>query len=245
MRTAVISGASAGIGKAIADIFLRHGFRVFTISRRVVDSPDTNQIHISKDLSDWNQCIEAAQVVSSQVKSIDILVNNVGKSEWRSLENVDFNFFNEMMQLNVASYLALTKSLLPLLARGSVITNISSMAGKRGSKNNSVYCASKFAINGLTQSWAKELGPLGIRVNAICPVLVGTNGLHEALARPDAPAREAGVDAFLRGFTDSQSALGTLPSALDVAEFCFYLSSASAQSISGQCINIDCGVFPQ
>ena len=245
MKTAVISGASAGIGKAIADRFLENGFKVFTISRGTVDTPHKNQIHISKDLSDWSQSIEAAEFISNHSAFVDVLVNNVGKSEWRPLEKVDDTFFNDMFYLNVASYISLTKALLPHFSPHSSMVNISSMAGKRGTKNNSIYCATKFAINGLTQSWAKEFGPRGIRVNAICPVLVSTEGLNEALMLPDAPAHDSGIQSFLNNFIESQSALGRLPSAGDVADFCFYLSSAAAASISGQCINLDCGVFPQ
>ena len=73
-------------------------------------------------------------------------------------------------------------------SKGSIIT-VSSLAGKRGSSNNSAYVASKFGVNGLTQSLAKELGPRNIRVNAVCPVLIATEGLIEALDMNYAPGK--------------------------------------------------------
>jgi NAD(P)-dependent dehydrogenase (short-subunit alcohol dehydrogenase family) len=128
-------------------------------------------------------------------------------------------------------------------AGGSII-NISSIAGKRGSANNAMYCATKFGMNGLTQSLAKELGPRGIWVNALCPVLIKTTGLMKALAAPHSPA-DGDPDGFLGKFQSTNSATGTLPRGEDVGSLAVYLSSPENRAITGQCINVDCGVFPQ
>jgi 3-oxoacyl-[acyl-carrier protein] reductase/meso-butanediol dehydrogenase/(S,S)-butanediol dehydrogenase/diacetyl reductase len=126
-----------------------------------------------------------------------------------------------------------------------MINNAGFMAGKRGTPNNSVYCAAKFGVNGVTQALAKELGPRGIRVNAVCPVLVVTDGLINALQQEYAPAHGKTVEEFLEAFTKANSALGRLPGADDVAQLCLYLASPAASAITGQCPNVDCGVFPQ
>jgi len=107
-----------------------------------------------------------------------------------------------------------------------------------------MYVASKFGMNGLTQSLAKELGPQGIRVNAICPVLVRTDGLVEALQDPKSPAA-GDPDTFLENFRAANSALGHLPSGEEVGNYATYLASDRASAITGQCVNVDCGVFPQ
>jgi 3-oxoacyl-[acyl-carrier protein] reductase/meso-butanediol dehydrogenase/(S,S)-butanediol dehydrogenase/diacetyl reductase len=119
------------------------------------------------------------------------------------------------------------------------------LASKRGSANNSVYCASKFGVNGITQSLAKELGSKGIRVNAVCPVYVETSGLIEALDNPEAPSGEQKTSDYLTDFTINQTALKRLPKGTEVADLCVYLASESASAITGQCINVDCGVLPQ
>lgn len=244
-KTIVITGASGGIGLEIAKKYLEEGCKVYTIARREISPINKNHIHIQGDLSKWGTCKSIANKIKSDINSLDVLINNVGKSEWRSIDKIDETFFNMMMALNVASYVAMTNGLFPILKMNASVINISSMAGKRGTSNNSIYCATKFAINGLTQSWAKEFGAKGIRVNAICPVLIRSEGLDEALMQPGSPAEIVGVDKFLDDFKKSQSALGRLPTSQDVANFCYFLSSDNANSISGQCINLDCGVFPQ
>jgi NAD(P)-dependent dehydrogenase (short-subunit alcohol dehydrogenase family) len=244
-KTIVVTGASVGIGLEIARKFLNEGFKVYTIARRNILAINKNHFHIQGDLSIWDECQSVANIIKSEINSLDVLINNVGKSEWRAIDKIDEKFFNSMMMLNVASYVAITNGLFSILKTDSSIINISSMAGKRGTPNNSIYCATKFAINGLTQSWAKEFGPKGIRVNAVCPVLIRSQGLDEALVQPGSPAEFVGVNFFLDDFKKSQSALGRLPTSQDVANFCFFLSSSNAHSISGQCINLDCGVFPQ
>jgi 3-oxoacyl-[acyl-carrier protein] reductase/meso-butanediol dehydrogenase/(S,S)-butanediol dehydrogenase/diacetyl reductase len=131
------------------------------------------------------------------------------------------------------------------MKRGGCIINVSSLAGKRGSANNSVYCAAKFGVNGITQALAKELGPKGIRVNAVCPVYVQTDGLLEALAEKDAPPAGQDADVYLRDFAIANSALGTLPTGEEIAQVCVFLASPAASAVTGQCINVDCGVLPQ
>jgi len=100
-------------------------------------------------------------------------------------------------------------------------------------------------VNGITQALAKELGPRGIRVNAVCPVYVRTEGVLEALAEDDAPPSGKDVDTYLADFIKLNSALGTLPTADQVASVCLFLASPAASAITGQCINVDCGVLPQ
>lgn len=244
-KVAVVTGSSAGIGLSILRRYLQEGYVVFSVARRTIDSLSNDHVHLTADLSEWSENTRVANLIQSKVKSVDTLVNNVGKSEWKSLENISHEFLENMFSLNVNSYFAMTQSLLGSLSKDAAIINISSMAGKRGSANNSVYSATKFAVNGFTQSLAKELGPRGIRVNALCPVLVESEGLSMALEQPEAPAEKQGAKVFLQQFAASQSALNSLPSADDVANFCIFLSSNYARSITGQCINVDCGVFPQ
>ena len=176
---------------------------------------------------------------------INLWINNVGISGWRPLGKIDEKFWNKMVDTNLKSTLFGCQAALPYMQKGGVIINISSLAGKRGSANNSVYCATKFGVNGITQSLAKELGPRGIRVNAVCPVYLQTPGLESALREKYSPSNGKAVGNYLKKFATENAALHRLPEAEEVANLCLFLASPAASAITGQCINVDCGVLPQ
>ena len=119
----------------------------------------------------------------------------MGLSDWRPIKKVDNQFLNKMLLTNFYSTVWGCKIASMYLKKGSSIVNISSIAGKRGSKNNSIYSASKFAVNGLTQSLSKEIGEKGIRINSVCPVLIKTPGLMKALKSKYSPASNK-IDTF-------------------------------------------------
>ncbi len=167
----------------------------------------------------------------------------VSNSVIRTIESRQF--WDKMLNTNLKGTFWGCKTAAEYLSPGGSIINVSSLAGKRGSANNSVYCASKFGVNGITQALAKELGPKGIRVNAVCPVYVETSGLLEALENPDAPSRGQETDAYLQEFAKANAALQRLPHGSEVADLCLYLASPAASAITSQCINVDCGVLPQ
>ena len=156
----------------------------------------------------------------------------------------DSFFLEKIMRTNLYSAFWGCKASAKNLSENGSIINISSIAGKRGSKNNSGYVSTKFAMNGITQSLSKELGNKNIRVNAICPVLIRTDGLLKALSEKSAPGYK-NIDSFLETFKETQTALNRLPSINEVAQMVLFLASKNASAITGQCINVDCGVFPQ
>ncbi len=247
-KVALITGGSAGIGLAIARAFFSKDFRVIVVSRKqsaLSDELGSNVLCIRGDLS---KIPEISRVIAKSIEwagRIDVLINNVGLSAWCPLEKIDEVFWAEMIDTNLKSVLFMTKEALRYLGPGSSVINISSLAGKRGSANNSAYCAAKFGVNGLTQSFAKELGSRGIRVNAVCPVYIQTPGLSEALVAIESPVQGGDIGVYMQSFAKSQSALGVLPTAKEVADTCLFLASEAASAITGQCINVDCGVMPQ
>ena len=187
----------------------------------------------------------AVAVATEWTGRLDVFVGNAGSSGWRPLAAVDETFWQEMLDTNLKGVYFGAQAAAERMTSGGAIINVSSLAAKRGSANNSVYCAAKFGVTGITQSLAKELGPRGIRVNAVCPVYVGTEGLLTALQSPEAPPHGEDVAAYLADFARTQSALGRLPTGDEVASAILYLASPAASAITGQSLNVDCGVMPQ
>lgn len=237
-----------GIGAAIARTFWESGDCVVIAARTENGLAEQLGNRAKFVRTDVTQPTDLHALVKSAIEwtgRLDVFINNAGRSAWRSLDKIDETFWQQMLDVNLKSVLFGSQAAAKVMKSGATIINVSSMAAKRGTANNAVYCAAKFGVNGITQALAKELGPRGIRVNAVCPVLVVTDGLRAALAQEYAPAYDNSVEDFLSGFAETQSALGRLPVANEVAQFCLYLASPAASAITGQCPNIDCGVFPQ
>jgi 3-oxoacyl-[acyl-carrier protein] reductase/meso-butanediol dehydrogenase/(S,S)-butanediol dehydrogenase/diacetyl reductase len=246
-KTAIITGGTRGLGLSITEAFVDAGYAVVVGARADTGLESRfpeNVRFAAMDVRSEEDHRRLTETALSWTGRLDVYVNNAGYSEWRPIELIDDIFFNDLIGTNLKGAFWGCKAAVDAMSAGGAIINISSIAGKRGSSNNTLYCASKFGVNGLTQALAKEVGPRGIRVNALCPVLVSTPGLLEALETPFSPAK-SGADAFLKKFTADNAALGRLPTGAEVAAACVFLSSDAASAITGQCINIDCGVFPQ
>jgi len=246
-KTVIITGGNRGIGYNITQAFIDAGYYVvvgarqdFELEKRIGEQVKFIPIDVRNEL-DHLKLVDAA---IEKTGSLDVYVNNAGYSEWRPISEIDDDFLGDILSTNLMGAFWGCKAASSVMKENSNIINISSIASKRGSINNSAYCASKFGMNGLTQSLAKELGPRGIRVNALCPVLIPTDGLLEALKNPFSPAHGA-PEKFISNFKAANAALGRLPTGEEVAEMCKLIVSESASSITGQCINVDCGVFPQ
>ncbi|MEN6373326.1 MAG: SDR family oxidoreductase [Smithella sp.] len=247
-RTVLITGGSHGIGAAISEAFYAEGNNVVIAGRTdtgLAAKLGQRARFIATDVRHPQELGALVRQTLDWTGRLDVLVNNAGFSAWRTLGEIDEAFWQNMIDTNLKSVLFACQAVVPYLPRDGMIINISSLAGKRGSANNSVYCAAKFGVNGITQSLAKELGPRGIRVNAVCPVYIQTTGLMEALSERQSPIGAQDANVYLTAFAATQTALGVLPTAAQVAATCLFLASSSAEAITGQCINVDCGVLPQ
>jgi NAD(P)-dependent dehydrogenase (short-subunit alcohol dehydrogenase family) len=246
--TTIITGGSRGIGATLSEAFHAAGYRVVIAGRTDTGLAAKLGVRARFVATDVRRLASLRALVQQTVDwsgRLDVLVNNAGISAWRPLPEIDEVFWDDMMDTNLKSALFASQAAAGHLPRGGTIINISSLAGKRGSANNSVYCATKFGLNGVTQALAKELGPRGIRVNAVCPVYISTDGLIEALRTGQSPSGGKDTSEYLAGFAASQTALGVLPTAAQVAATCVFLASPAAGAITGQCMNVDCGVLPQ
>lgn len=247
-NTAIITGGNRGIGLSITEAFVKSGYFVVVGARTDtgIESRFPGKVRfISMDVSREEGHRRLVEEALACTEKVDVYINNAGFSEWRPIELIDESFFNNLIETNLKGAFWGCKEAVSCMGEGGgSIINISSIAGKRGSANNTLYCASKFGMNGLTQALAKEVGLRSIRVNAVCPVLVPTEGLLKALESPYAPSK-GDAKAFIDKFAKENSALGKLPTGENVAAMCVFLASDEASAITGQCINVDCGVFPQ
>jgi len=246
-RTVVITGGSKGIGWELVKTFAKGGYKVISGSRSVKNDVPTdiskNIKQLEIDVKNREDHLKLAKAAIDWNGTLDCYINNAGFSEWRSLPDIDNKFISEIFETNLFGYFWGAQAAETVLKEGGSIINISSLAAKRGTPNNSAYSATKFGVTGLTQSLSKELGPKGIRVNAVCPVLIQTPGLLDALGSKHSPA-SSDTDKFLANFALSQTALGRLPTVNEVAQLCLFLASNNASGITGQSINVDCGVLP-
>lgn len=246
-KTVVITGGSRGIGLGITETFVNAGYTVVVGARTeagLVERFGDHVIFVPTDVREEAAHFALVETAIDATRRLDAYINNAGYSEWRPIDQIDDSFLTDIIATNLKGAFWGCKAAVTAMKSGGSIVNVSSIAGKRGSLNNSAYAATKFGMNGLTQSLAKELGPLGIRVNGVCPVLIPTDGLLSALRSPHAPGGEVGGD-FISKFAIENAALQRLPTAAEVASLCMYLVSDAASAITGQNINVDCGVFPQ
>lgn len=246
-KSVVVTGGSKGIGRAIVLKLATQGFYVFSGSRTpILDIPPAllNLItHFEMDVKNPQDHKDLVKLANSGDKQMRAFINNAGFSQWQPIENIDSPFLQNILETNLMGYFWGAKAAAQGLESGGSIVNISSLAARRGTPNNSAYVASKFGVAGLTQSLAKELGPQGIRVNAVCPVLIETPGLLDALKDKNSPGNGS-PEEFLSSFARQQTALGRLPTPDEVANLVSFLISEDSSGITGQSINVDCGVLP-
>ena len=187
-KVAIITGGSRGIGYATADKFLGEGARVIltassqasaekAVERLKVKYPDAIIAGISPDLASLESVREAFRSATEKYGCVDILVNNAGVSESTPFMEYTEETFDKVMDLNVKGVFNTTRAAAEcMVARGTgVILSTSSMVSISGQPSGFAYPASKFAVNGLTVSLARELGPKGIRVNAVAPGITETD----------------------------------------------------------------------
>lgn len=243
----VITGGNRGIGLSITEAFVDAGYFVVVGARQdrnLTARFGDKVLFMPIDVKCEEDHVALAEAALARTGTLDVYVNNAGYSEWRPIEAIEKEFLNDILATNLVGAFWGCKAAAAVMKAGASIINISSIAGKRGSANNAAYVATKFGMNGLTQSLAKELGPRGIRVNSLCPVLIETEGLLDALRRPYAPGGENPM-AFISKFAADNAALKRLPTGAEVGSMSVVLASQAASAVTGQCLNVDCGVLPQ
>jgi meso-butanediol dehydrogenase/(S,S)-butanediol dehydrogenase/diacetyl reductase len=263
-RTVVVTGAARGIGRGIAEAFAGQGARVVVSdlgslaagssgawSYRLASKDDLEQVAegirrrggealaVEADVSDGDSCRNLVDATRERFGGLDVLVNNAGLVQMGAVEGYDEAAWDRLFAVNVKGVFLGSRAAIPALRErgGGAIINIASIAGKRGYAGLGAYCASKFAVIGLTQVLAQELGAAGIRVNAICPGLLATAmwidhlsaGISAMVGKP--AGREAFEEYVLRN-----TPLGREQTPDDIAEAALYL--ARADNVTGVSLNV-------
>lgn len=231
MRTIVITGGSRGIGAAAVRRFAAEGERVYFLYEKEdflakAVSEETGATAIRCDVSDEQQ-VKAA---FSQIPEVDVLVNNAGIVEYNPINWTEPKCFRRVMDVNVTGTYLCIREVLPkmLQKQAGVILNTSSMWGLTGASCEAAYSASKAAVIGLTKALAKELGPSGIRVNAVAPGVIVTDMVKNVAPETMENLRQ-------------ETPLEKLGRPGDVADALWYLASDQAGFITGEVLNISGG----
>ena len=241
-RVALITGAAAGFGEAIARRFVAEGAKVLVAdldgsrAQDVATSLGASARAVRCDVSSRADVDAAVAACVDAFGGVDILVNNAGTTHRnQSMLEVDEATFDRVFAVNVKSIFHTTQAVVPLMKarRSGCIVNIGSTAGIRPRPGLTWYNASKGAVNLLSKSMAAELGPDGIRVNAVCPVMSPTALIAQFLGVPDTPEARAKVVAGIP--------LGRMSTPEDVAEATLYLASDAARFITGVELPVDGG----
>lgn len=241
----LVTAAASGIGRSIAEAFLDEGARVHVcdvdsdaLATFLADHPEaTGEV---ADVSQDHQVNQVVATVEKQYGRLDTLINNAGiAGPTASVEDIDTEQWKRTLAVNLDGPFFATRQAVPLIRRsgGGSIINIASNAGLLGCPQRSAYVAGKWAMVGLTKTWAMELGPCGIRVNALCPCSVNGDRINAVIER-DAEHRGL-TSRDVREAYQRQSSLRQFVDAQDIANMALFLSSARGAKISGQAIAID------
>ena len=241
-KVAIVTGASRGIGKAIAQQFIAQGAKVAFTYRSSAEAAAALEKELSAGggtvkgfQSDAASMTDAERLVGEVVEAfgtVDIVINNAGITDDTLLMRMTEEQWDRVISVNLKSCFNLTKAVMRtmLKARSGSIVNISSVVGVHGNAGQANYAASKAGILGFTKSVALELGSRNIRCNAIAPGFIET----EMTAKLDADTVQGWRDAIplKRGGTPE-----------DVANLCVFLASDMSAYITGQTLNVDGGMI--
>ncbi|MEV2244245.1 SDR family oxidoreductase [Streptomyces sp. NPDC049970] len=241
-RTVVVTGGGTGIGRASSLAFAGLGARTVIITGRregrlaEVAAQHPAIVPVTADVTTASGAEAVAAAVKDHGGALDVLVHNAGVFRFTPLAALDPDTAREVLETNVLGPVLLTRELLPLLSTpGGSIVLVSSRGGHNPGPESSLYSASKAAVHSFTRSWAAELAPRGIRVNAVAPGFVRTEAY---LANGLSPEQ---VEGLFAGVAQSVP-LGRIAEAEEIATWVARLAEPSDSLVTGQILTLDGGM---
>jgi NAD(P)-dependent dehydrogenase (short-subunit alcohol dehydrogenase family) len=231
-KNALVTGTSQGIGRAVAELLLENGTRVYGLARKTGGWAHPLFTPLICDVSDLSSLEKTLDQIKASVSTLDYVVNVAGADPKYKIDEIQAKDWDDLVNLNLRAYYFIIKHSLPLLRRGEgkSIVNVSSINYRLGVPGRAVYSATKAGILGLTTGLSRELGKEMIRVNTVTPGWIFTERqMEEYFQSKDA-------DNYLT-YLAEQQALPIKISSIDIANhILFYLSQASRASVGHNCV---------
>lgn len=240
-RVALVTGASRGLGRDIACRLGKAGAAVALLDRKAhwaaeiveeIERDGGRALALGCDVADREALHAAFAEAATGLGPIDIVVNNAMWTRYAPIPDIDQDTVNRMVGVGIAAIVWGTQAAAAAMqGRGGAIVNIASVSAKLGMPNAMVYCGVKAAVEGMTRSSAIELAPQGIRVNAVAPSTVATEGVRAMLDEATFAARVASTP------------LGRLGETADIAEAVLFLADGARSGfVTGQSLMVDGGI---
>ena len=241
MKTAVVTGASRGIGAACAVAMAKNGYNVVlgykkskekaeNLAKVIIESYGVAAIAVCADVSDSSQADVLVETAFRNFGRVDVLVNNAGIAGYKLFTDITDLEWQEMIGTNLTGVFNCSRAAAKYMinAKNGSIVNISSMWGQVGASCEVHYSASKAGVIGLTQALAKELAPSNVRVNCVCPGVIKTDMLSE-------------IDEETISSLIEETPIGRLGTPKDIADAVAFLCSDGAGFITGQVLGVNGG----
>ncbi len=236
-KVTIVTGGTRGIGFETVKAFLEEGAKVILFGSRkeTVDKSVSELKELGyevggyyPDLNNFSEIEKVIKEIHDKYHHIDILINNAGMSANKKIEETTSEDFSKIMDLNVNAMFNVTKAVVPFMKeeKEGVILNTSSMVSIYGQPSGVGYPASKFAVNGLTKSLARELAPFNIRVNAVAPGITKTDMV--------ANLPKEMIEPLIKTIP-----LGRIGEPRDIANAFLFLASPMASYITGVILQVD------
>lgn len=234
----MITGASAGIGEAIARRFARGGFRILAVARRKERLDQlaaelasiTEVVTLPIDVAAVDAPARAVQLAMNSFGRLDCLVNNAGSGKWAPPRDTDDAMLDEVINVSLKAPFRFAREALGVMQPGSSIIGVGSVYGLLGGLHGGIYCAVKAGLIGLTQALAVQYGASGIRANLVAPGVIKTDMTKDHWDTPGFQRTNQEMTPFNRD--------GTVD---DVANAVFFLASPEGSYINGQTLALDGG----